>query len=108
MTSFAELGIYRILGGPETRKDVAAFVQQWLGSLLDYDSRRKTDLVATLAEYLDCGGNYDQTADALMIHRSTLRYRLRRIRDLGGLDLTDVDTRLSLHLATRAWKIIDW
>jgi hypothetical protein len=106
VTSFSDLGIYRILGTPETNDDVAAFVEQWLGPLLAYDTRRKTDLVRTLAQYLDCGGNYDQTAQALVIHRSTLRYRLRRIRDLAGLDLNDVDSRLNLHLATRAWKII--
>ncbi|MDT4946542.1 MAG: hypothetical protein QOH14_3275 [Pseudonocardiales bacterium] len=106
VTSFSDLGIYRILGTPETNDDVAAFVEQWLGPLLAYDTRRKTDLVRTLAQYLDCGGNYDQTAQALVIHRSTLRYRLRRIRDLAGLDLNDVDSRLNVHLATRAWKII--
>lgn len=107
VTLFADLGIYRILGTPHTNDDVAAFVEQWLGPLLAYDTRRKTDLVRTLAQYLDCGGNYDQTAQALVIHRSTLRYRLRRIRDLAGLDLNDVDSRLNVHLATRAWKIID-
>jgi len=36
-----------------------------------------------------------------------LRYRLRRIRELTNLDLADVDTRLNLHLATRAWKFIN-
>ncbi|MCU1656582.1 MAG: transcriptional regulator [Pseudonocardiales bacterium] len=107
VTSFAELGVYRILGTPQTMDDVAAFVEQWLGALLAYDARRHTDLVATLAQYLDCGGNYDQTADALLIHRSTLRYRLRRIRELADVDLGDVDSRLNLHLATRAWKIIN-
>ena len=106
-TSFADLGIYRILGTPETHHEVEAFVAQWLGPLLAYDARRHTQLMYTLAQYLDCGGNYDQAAAALVIHRSTLRYRLRRIRELTNLDLADVDTRLNLHLATRAWKFIN-
>jgi DNA-binding PucR family transcriptional regulator len=41
-----------------------------------------------------------------MIHRSTLRYRLHRIRDLSGRDLSDVDTGFNLHVATRAWTIL--
>ena len=106
-TSFADLGIYRILGTPETHHEVEAFVAQWLGPLLAYDARRHTQLMYTLAQYLDCGGNYDQAAAALVIHRSTLRYRLRRIRELTNADLADVDTRLNLHLATRAWKFIN-
>jgi DNA-binding PucR family transcriptional regulator len=43
---------------------------------------------------------------ALLIHRSTLRYRLRRIRELTGHDLGVVDTRLNLHIAARAWQIM--
>jgi sugar diacid utilization regulator len=49
-----------------------------------------------------CGSSY-----ALNIHRSTLRYRLGRIRDISGHDLQDVDTRLNLHLATRVFGMIE-
>ncbi|WP_405575404.1 helix-turn-helix domain-containing protein [Streptomyces sp. NBC_01167] len=35
-----------------------------------------------------------------------MRYRLQRIRKIGGVDLTDVDSRLNLHVATRAWKLL--
>jgi DNA-binding PucR family transcriptional regulator len=81
-------------------------VTEWLGALLTYDRKKRTDLVKTLARYLDSGGNYDQTAYSLNIHRSTLRYRLGRIRDISGRDLQDVDTRLNLHLATRVLDVI--
>lgn len=59
----------------------------------------------TLTHYLDCGGNYDAAAESLTIHRSTLRYRLGRIRDISGRDLQDVEDRLNLHLATRIIRI---
>ena len=36
------------------------------------------------------------------MHRSTLKYRLQRIREISGLDLTDPETQFSLQLATRA------
>ncbi|WP_425297250.1 PucR family transcriptional regulator [Nocardia abscessus] len=57
------------------------------------------DLVHTSSRYLECGGNYDHSAAALHIHRSTLRYRLGRIRDPTGFDLRDVDTRFDLQAA---------
>jgi DNA-binding PucR family transcriptional regulator len=41
-----------------------------------------------------------------VIHRSTLRYRLQRIREVSGLDLGEVESRLNLHLATRAWRVL--
>jgi DNA-binding PucR family transcriptional regulator len=62
--------------------------------------------VDTLATYLECGGNYDLTAKALSLHRSTLRYRLQRIREMSGHELNDPDTRFNLQLATRAWTTV--
>ena len=106
VTTYDGLGIYRILAGGDHTEEVESFVREWLGPLLDYDSAHGAELVKTLSTYLECGGNYDETADSLAIHRSTLRYRLQRIREVSGLDLGDVDARFNLHAATRAWRVL--
>lgn len=106
VTTFEDLGFYRMLGNEESSHEVGEFIREWLGPLMDYDDTHHYDLVPTLWQYYECRGNYDATAQELMIHRSTLRYRLRRIRELTGHDLNDVDTRLNLHIATRAWQIL--
>lgn len=105
-TMFEELGIYRLLSDRNASTEIDEFIREWLGRLIDYDADTRSDLVTTLWLYYECGGNYDATAQALRIHRSTLRYRLRRISELSGHDLRDVDTRLNLHIATRAWHIM--
>ncbi|MFD9048450.1 PucR family transcriptional regulator [Streptomyces zaomyceticus] len=105
-TFFDELGLYRILGPGNDYRELETFVHEWLGQLIDYDSRHHTAMVETLSQYFDCGGNYDETAESLAIHRSTLRYRLQRIRDISGNDLADVEDRLNLQVATRVWKIV--
>lgn len=105
-TFFDELGLYRILRTGEDHREVDRFLREWLGPLLDYDSTHRTALVETLCQYFDRGGNYSETAAALVIHRSTLRYRLQRIREISGSDLADVDSRLNLHVATRVWKLM--
>ncbi|RRO17667.1 transcriptional regulator [Saccharopolyspora rhizosphaerae] len=107
ITFFDELGIYRILGEGDGGASIEAFVQEWIGSLLEYDRRHHSNLVRTLSQYLECGGNYNATANGLVIHRSTLRYRLRRIREISRIDINEVDNRLNLHVATRAWRILD-
>ncbi|MEW6476998.1 MAG: helix-turn-helix domain-containing protein [Actinomycetota bacterium] len=106
VTTYESLGIYRILAGGQHQTEVEEFVREWLGPLLDYDATHGAELVKTLSTYLECGGNYDETADGLAIHRSTLRYRLQRIREVSGLDLGDVDARFNLHAATRAWRVL--
>ncbi|MFD5628994.1 PucR family transcriptional regulator [Streptomyces sp. NPDC127072] len=106
VTFFDELGLYRILGPGNDYRELETFVNEWLEQLIDYDSRHQTAMVETLSRYFDCGGNYDETADSLAIHRSTLRYRLQRIREISGSDLANVEDRLNLQVATRVWKIV--
>jgi len=59
-------------------------------------------LVATLAAFLEEQGRYRATADRLGLHVTTLRYRLRRLRERFDVDLDAPDTRLALALALRA------
>jgi sugar diacid utilization regulator len=106
VTVYDELGLYRILGVGDSGVEIKRFVREWLGTLLDYDQDHHADLVNTLFQYLECGGSYDATARTLIIHRSTLRYRLQRIRDITGLDISGVDNRLNLHVAVRAWHVL--
>jgi sugar diacid utilization regulator len=105
--AFDELGFYRIIDAAHGDGEVESFVREWLGPLLDYDDRKNSELVMTLSDYLECGGKYDESAAALHIHRSTLRYRLARIAELTGHDLRKVDTRFNLHAATRAWRFLN-
>jgi DNA-binding PucR family transcriptional regulator len=107
VTVFEDLGVYKLLSEVADIRSVEGFVQRWLGPLLEYDETKGSQMVETLASYLQCGGNYDATAEALSLHRSTLRYRLQRLREISGLDLADPDTRFNLQLATRAWATVN-
>jgi len=58
-------------------------------------------LTATLAAYLDAAGVTEVAAVALRIHVNTMRYRLRRIREVSGLDFADADAVLLAQLQLR-------
>jgi sugar diacid utilization regulator len=102
-SAFADLDVLRMLASVEDLGDVEGYVGKWLGVLTAYDERKRTQLVTTLTRYLQHGGGYEATSHALSVHRSTLKYRLQRIRELTGFDLADPETRFNLELATRAW-----
>jgi hypothetical protein len=106
VSDYDELGFYHLVDAAHTVGVAEEYLRQWLGPLLDYDDAKHADLVHTLSHYLECGGNYDESAAALHVHRSTLRYRLRRIAELTGADLRDVDSRFNLHAATRVWRFL--
>jgi DNA-binding PucR family transcriptional regulator len=58
-------------------------------------------MARTLETYLDCSGVARHAAKALFLHPHSLRYRLRRIGEIQGIDLTDPMERLSTHLALK-------
>ena len=67
--------------------------------LKKYDDKNKTDLYNTVKVYLELERNILQTAKELYIHRSTLFYRLERIRKIAGIDFEDSRERLGLRLS---------
>jgi sugar diacid utilization regulator len=106
VTVFDQLGVYQVLATETDTSAMASFVSDWLGALTDYDTENGAQLVRTLSEYLDHGGSYSASALALSVHRSTLKYRLRRIREVSGHDLSNPDAQFNLQLATRAWRTL--
>lgn len=72
-----------------------------LSALEAYDARRNTDLTNTLATYLALMGDASATAKVLHLHPTTLRYRLRRIAEIGRISLDDPDERLVCALLLR-------
>ncbi|MEY9954244.1 PucR family transcriptional regulator [Leifsonia sp. EB34] len=102
LSNHDDLGLLRILDTSDDAVRLERYVDEWLGVLIEHDRRHRSELVRTLAVYLDSGGNYDRTSAALIIHRSTLRYRLNRIREVTGRDIGDPEAQLNLHIAIRA------
>ena len=71
-----------------------------------YDQKNDTCLVETLRVYLQQRHNVTHTAELLYIHRTSLLFRLDRIRQLTGLDLEDYQTCLHLMLSFEIKKTI--
>ena len=70
-------------------------------------AERQADLFNTLEAYLDAGGNSVQTAERLHIHRSTLNYRLARIKEICDVDLSSATARLNLQIALKLMRLFD-
>jgi len=77
------------------------FVRQQLGPVLEHDARRNSQLLATLATWLDSGCNTAQAARELHVERQSMHHRLQRIFELCGGDPRGTGRLAALHLATR-------
>jgi sugar diacid utilization regulator len=77
------------------------FRDRLLGPLLAYDERHRAELVPTLREFLACSGSWNACAATMYVHVNTVRYRIRRIEELTGRDLSCLDDQVDFFLAMR-------
>jgi DNA-binding PucR family transcriptional regulator len=78
-----------------------SFRDRLLGPLLAYDERHRAELLPTLREFLACSGSWNACAARMYVHVNTVRYRIRRIEELTGRDLSSLDDQVDFFLALR-------
>ncbi|MBW1596123.1 PucR family transcriptional regulator ligand-binding domain-containing protein [Streptomyces sp. JJ38] len=78
-----------------------AFTARLLDPLRDYDRRHRAELVDTLEAFLESDGSWTRCAARLHLHVNTLRYRVGRIEQLTGRDLSRLEDKLDFFLALR-------
>jgi sugar diacid utilization regulator len=106
--AFESTGAYRLLlpAMSEDPGELQRFYAETVEPLVAYDEQYETDLVQTLETFLECDGNVANTAQRLFTHRHTIRYRLERVRDLSGLDVSSTDGREKLGLGLKAMRVL--
>jgi sugar diacid utilization regulator len=106
--AFESTGAYRLLlpAMSEDPGELQRFYAETVEPLVAYDEQYETDLVQTLETFLECDGNVANTAARLFTHRHTIRYRLERVRDLSGLDVSSTDGREKLGLGLKAMRVL--
>ncbi len=72
-----------------------------IAKLIDYDTRHGARLIETLRAWLDAFGDVIAASAAVHVHPNTFRYRLRRLAEIGELDLTDPEARFAAMLQLR-------
>lgn len=106
--AYEETGTYRILLPylSEDPRELERFYAETIEPLSAYDDQYQTDLVGTLATFLECDANVGATAARLITHRHTVRYRLERVRELSGHDVGSSDGREKLSLGLKAMRVL--
>ncbi|WP_027504986.1 PucR family transcriptional regulator [Rhodococcus sp. UNC23MFCrub1.1] len=77
------------------------FRSRLLDPVVEYDDRHQSDLVPTLRAFLDCNGSWTACSTRLHLHVNSVRYRIQRIEELTGRDLSGLEDRVNFYLALR-------
>ncbi|MDQ0214935.1 DNA-binding PucR family transcriptional regulator/GAF domain-containing protein [Oikeobacillus pervagus] len=102
---FEDLGAYTLLNNLKDPLIANLFIETYLEPLLHYKDGKGADLFTTLRVYIYNNGNWKKTMESLFIHRSTLRYRMERIRDILEIDIDHAENRLNLMMAYKLYDL---
>ena len=100
-----KVGEFPTLMASADRPKVQVFLDSVLPNTFASQDRKAKVALRTIEVFLKTGRRYQETADKLGIHVSTLRYRLEQLGDQHDLDFTDSDRCFELELAIRLAKI---
>jgi sugar diacid utilization regulator len=108
LLAFEQTGAYRLLlsAMSENPDELQRFYSETVEPLVAYDEQYETELLQTLGTFLEADGNVAGTAQRLFTHRHTIYYRLERIRELTGLDVSSSDGREKLSLGLKAMRVL--
>jgi sugar diacid utilization regulator len=106
--AFKDTGAYRLLlpAMSEDPAELERFYSETLAPLAVYDEQYETELVATVEAYLENDGSVAKTAARMYTHRHTIRYRLERVRELAGHDISSSEGREKLSLGLKAMRVL--
>jgi purine catabolism regulator len=105
--AFTDLGTYQLLLSLQDPDALRTFAASVLGPIDGYDLQHGGHLIPSLKAFLERNARWEAAASDLYVHRHTLRYRMRKIEELTGRDLTSARDRMELFLALRARDLLE-
>jgi purine catabolism regulator len=107
VASYTDLGSFQLLLSLQDDEALRLYCDSVLGALEDGGNGDYGDeLLRSLEVFIEQNGQWERAARELFCHRHTLRYRIRRIEELTGRDLSNARDRIEFWLALRGRELI--
>jgi PucR family transcriptional regulator, purine catabolism regulatory protein len=106
VASHDDLGAFTLLLALQDDDALRAYSDNLLSPIERTDGEYGDELLRSLEAYIEQNGQWERAARELYCHRHTLRYRIRRVEELTGRDLSRASDRIELWLALRARELI--
>ena len=106
VASHADLGAFTLLLSLQDDDALRLYSEGLLEPIERTEGEYGGELLRSLEAYIEHNGNWERAARQLYCHRHTLRYRIRKIEELTGRDLSRATDRIELWLALRARELV--
>lgn len=98
---YEDIALFHLFSKIQNKDDLKMFCHPAYSELLKYDKLNGTEYCNSLYEYILCANNVSAAAKKLFIHRNTMSYRVNKISEITGLDLTNGRDIYKLYMAIR-------
>jgi purine catabolism regulator len=106
VSSWRDLGALQFLLSVQEDEALRLFRESVLGPIESGEGEYGGELLRSLEAFVEHNGQWERAARALFCHRHTLRYRMRRIEQLTGRDLSNARDRIEFWLALKARELV--
>jgi purine catabolism regulator len=106
VATFRDLGSFQLLLSLQDSDALRLFCESLLGPIETGEGHYGGELMRSLEAFIECNGQWEAAARRLYCHRHTLRYRIRKIEELTGRDLTSARDRIEFWLALRGRELV--
>ena len=103
---YADAGMYRIICAVEDTATLRKYAEDRLGKIEAYDRAHSTDYLTTLKYYLENNGSIQKVSRLMRVHRNTVNYKMKLIRENFGVGCDSKDIA-DLWTAFHIREIID-
>jgi purine catabolism regulator len=106
VASHRDLGAFQFLLSIQDDEALALYCDSVLSPIEAGEGKYGGELLRSLEAFLEHNGQWERAARELYCHRHTLRYRIRRVEELTGRDLSRASDRIEFWLALRARELV--
>jgi purine catabolism regulator len=106
VASYRDLGAFQLLLSLQDEDALRLYCDNLLGPLENGEGDYGDELLRSLEAFIEQNGQWERAARQLFCHRHTLRYRIRRIEELTGRDLSRARDRIEFWLALRGRELV--
>ena len=106
VASWRDLGAFTLLLSIQDDEALRLYCDSVLGPIDAGDEEYGGELLRSLEAFIEQNGQWEKAAREVYCHRHTLRYRMRKVEELTGRDLSRAHDRIEFWLALRARELV--
>ena len=107
VADFSKLGFFQIFEKIKSRDELMEYVPESLVKLYRHDKEHDGELIETLQAYLDCDKSANKAAEKLYVNYRTLSSRLKKIKDISGIDFKNSAEMLAVRNGIVLFKMAE-